>query len=430
MTDNFLLLLIHSDYDKSHWRTTYRKTVLENPPSSMKHYFLIEGSKPCAKEEDTIVIPDTMYRNRNMTPLLFDCVMKALDFSSEWVGFVSDKDYIILSRLIPFLTEDQNFVGYEKDGKGIYFIRASAMREIDTQDNTIGVVEAMKKAGHKLFVPPNIVHPVRVPKTYNPIIACLNLRPDKIERLHKRLANPHIAVLTICIGKYDRFFGGWYESTQEFFLTNCTRHYYVWTDAKYKLPYTDLEYCTVIQQENLGYEKNNWYRFKMFLKLKEELMHYDYIYFSQVTGRCRTYMMESELLPTAEEENFVIARNIDMPDYFTHDEQPNSTACVDKSKARFYAQGGLFGGKPAVFFDMCEVCQAEAEENDRRGVVSWLKDESHLNKYFFYKNPKQTWLRFWWPPTEKQSEKCHYYTLEKKRYGGFLYLRTRDTDEA
>lgn len=425
-----MLLLIASDYDKSHWRTTFRKTTLENVSKKIKPYFLIEGNAPCADEEDTIVVPDTMYPKGRVSPLLLSCITKALDFESEWIGFVSVKDYIIFPRLRPFLTEDQTFVGYEGDKGSIYFIRSSVLKEIDMQNQELSIIEAVKKAGHKLFVPPNIVHPVRIPKTYNPIIACLNQRPDKIERMHKRLHTPHIAVLTTCIGKYDRFFGGWYESTQEYFLTNCTRHYYVWTDANYTLPYTDLEYCTFIKQENLGYTKNNWYRFKMFLQMKEELMHYDYIFYSQVTGRCRTYMTEAELIPTAEEDWFTIARNIDMPNYFTHDEQPNSTACVDKSKARFYAQGGLFGGKPEVFFDMCEVCQADAEENDRRGVVSWLKDESHLNKYFFDKNPKQTWLRFWWPPTKKQEEKCNYYTLEKKRYGGFLYLRTPpDADE-
>ena len=158
-------------------------------------------------------------------------------------------------------------------------------------------------------------------------------------------------------------------------------------------------------------------------------MQYDFVFFSQVTGRCRTYITEEELIPTAEEDDFVIARNIDMPEYFTHDEQPKSTACVDKSKARFYAQGGLYGGTPKAFIKMCEECLAAAEENERRGVMAWLKDESHLNKYVFDKNPKQTWLRFWWPPTKEQSKKCSYYTLEKKRYGGFLYLRQPDTDE-
>lgn len=429
MKHPFLLLLIHSDKPKDYWRKTARDTWLSRHSQDVLPYFLIEGTSPCKNEEDTIVMPDTLLQNRKLTPLALQCILKGAELNPEWIGIMSDKDYVVLQRMFPYLTEDQNFVGFESERANIHFFRTKALKEVPQEEHTLSVQDSIKKAGYQLFVPPNIAHPIKPPKAHNSVITCLNRRPDKLERVHKFFSKPHVAILTICLGKYDRFFGGWYESTQEYFLPGCTRHYYVWEDSKYPLPYNDLEYCTFIKQENLGYEKNNWYRFKMFLQLKEELKQYDYVFFSQVTGRCTCVMDEKELIPGPSENWFTIARNIDMPNYFTHDEQPNSTARVDKSKARFYAQGGMFGGHPSVFIHMCETCQAEAEENDRRGVVSWLRDESHINKYFFDKNPKQTWLRFWWPPTKEQSAKCHYYTLEKKRYGGFQFLRKPDTDE-
>ena len=200
----------------------------------------------------------------------------------------------------------------------------------------------------------------------------------------------------------------------------------MFTDAE-DLPYLDCLYCTKIQQENLGWPGNTLYRYSMFMKLKEELKQYDYIYFVQVTGRLWTYMHEDLLIPKEGQYPLTVFRNIDMPDYLSYDPQPNSTAFIDKDKeGKIYAQGGAFGGTPEAFIELSETCIANIAKNAENGVSEWLNDESHLNKFILDKNPKESWLRFWWPPTDQQRSKCKLYTLEKMRYGGFNYLRSQD----
>lgn len=40
-----------------------------------------------------------------------------------------------------------------------------------------------------------------------------------------------VAVLYICTGKYDVFWKDFYISYEKYFLPDCEKHYYVFTDA-------------------------------------------------------------------------------------------------------------------------------------------------------------------------------------------------------
>ena len=41
-----------------------------------------------------------------------------------------------------------------------------------------------------------------------------------------------IGILYICTGQYIYFFKDFYHSAEEFFLPECNKHYYVYTDSK------------------------------------------------------------------------------------------------------------------------------------------------------------------------------------------------------
>lgn len=424
--DKKLHILIRSAREADNRRTVIRNTYLKELPENCSYHFVTPGETAIKGQNDVLVITDTFYKDLTITPDIVTIICSIAHINAEWILVLDDISYVWIDRLLPYLTTMRDFVGVDHETSPIYAVRTSTIPRVNSELSSVEIGEAMKKSGKKLFTPDNFIHPVKVPKTKNDIIALAGVRPDKIERIHERRSKPHVAIVTISLGKYNRFFGGWYESIQEYFLTTCTRHYYVFTDAE-ELPYMDCLYCTKIDQENLGWPGNTLHRFSMFMKLKEELQQYDYIYFVQVTGRLWTYLNESDVIPDKGHYPLTVFRNIDMPDYLSYDPQPNSTAFIDKNKeGKIYAQGGAFGGPPETFFELSDFCIKNIAINKENGVPEWLNDESHLNKFILNKHPKEAWLRFWWPPTDSQRKKCKLYTLEKKRYGGFNYLRTQD----
>ena len=85
-----------------------------------------------------------------------------------------------------------------------------------------------------------------------------------------------IAILYIGIGGYKVFWKDFYSSCERYFLPNIVKEYFFFTDQLDELkPANVKEYF----QEDLGWPGNTLYRFKMFLKYKEELAVFDFIYF-------------------------------------------------------------------------------------------------------------------------------------------------------
>lgn len=424
-TSKKILALIPSKLMHNNRRGAQRDTWLREARSYVKTMFVVQGGFVEAKEkDDTVAMTDTIYDGEHITASIVETIEFFKHVSGEWVLICDNLAYLWMNRLTDELEHPtMNFIGYEgKDGR-FYFIRRSVFNQIVKEDRNIDIIQAIKNTGIPLVELKNITHPIQYPKNKNKIKAVLGQRPDKIIRIHDRRDTPHVAIVTICLGKYDRFFGGWYESIQEYFLPRCTRHYYVFADRD-DLPYVDCEYCTIIPQENLGWPGNTRDRFDMCLKFRKEIEeNYDYVYFVQVTGRLITRINENECVPDADHDYLWVTRNIDMPDGLTYDPNPRSAAYIPIQMGRIYAQGGAIGGRCKEFFQLCEACSLTLAHNKENGVGEYLNDESHLNHYILTKNPLEGWLRFWWPPTEEQAKKCKLFTLDKRRYGGFMALK-------
>ena len=79
-----------------------------------------------------------------------------------------------------------------------------------------------------------------------------------------------IAILYICTGKYDIFGQDFYNSSEDFFLKEYEKTYYVFTDAL-SIYNEDNQFVKKVYQENLGWPENTLFRYKMFNRIYSEL---------------------------------------------------------------------------------------------------------------------------------------------------------------
>lgn len=442
-----ILTLIPSEQKYNNRRKAQRRTWIEEAKKELQAYFI--SNKQYYGDDDvdnTLEISPALFDGKHISSDLILSVEFFKGVKPEWILFCDNLAYLWIERLLPKIErpedeliegtpiyvekkkkkeEKPKVIGYEGKDGSFYFVRQELIEELEKKEKARDVVKSIKKNKIPIHLLTGITSELKYPKHNNNVIAVVGQRPDKILRIHDRRHNPHIAVITIALGRYDRFFGGWYEAIQEKFLETCTRHYYVFTDADPdSLPYVDCDYCTVIPQKNLGWPGNTRDRFELFLKLKDEIeKNFDYVYFLQVTARLTTKLSESEAIPDSSEGYMWVTRNIDLPNGLTYDPNPRSAAYIPKDIGKIYVQGGAFGGRCKEFFQMCEACVLGLKHNRENGVGEYLNDESHMNHYFVTRTPKEGWLRFWWPADEKDAEKCKVYTLNKIRYGGFRALK-------
>lgn len=409
-------------------RKAQRRTWIEEANKELQAYFI--SNKQYYGDDDvdnTLEIAPHLFDGEHISSDLILSVEFFKRVKPEWVLFCDNLAYLWISRLLPKIEEDKKaqVVGYEGKEGNFYFVRQELIEKLEEKEKAKDVIKSIKKNKIPIKLLTDITSRLKYPKNDNNVIAVIGQRPDKILRIHDRRGNPHIAVITLALGKYDRFFAGWYEAIQEKFLETCTRHYYVFTDADPDtLPYVDCDYCTVVPQENLGWPGNTRDRFEVMLKMRKEIEeNFDYVYFLQVTARLTTKLSEAEAIPNSSEGYMWVTRNIDLPKGLTYDPNPRSAAYIPKEIGKIYVQGGAFGGRCKEFFQMCEACVMGLRHNRENGVGEYLNDESHMNHYFVTRTPKEGWLRFWWPADEKDAAKCKIYTLNKIRYGGFRALK-------
>ena len=103
-----------------------------------------------------------------------------------------------------------------------------------------------------------------------------------------------VAILYICTGIYNRFWPGFFESAERFLLPEDEKHYFVFTDDM-KLanhPRVHLQY-----KQCEGFPKDSLFRFDMFLRVKEQLREFDYIYFLNANAQFLQPVGRDEFLP-------------------------------------------------------------------------------------------------------------------------------------
>jgi hypothetical protein len=214
-----------------------------------------------------------------------------------------------------------------------------------------------------------------------------------------------IAISFIGTGKYLNFFPKYYETINEYFVPECTKHFFVFTDGD--LGENIPENVTVIESQEKfvakseDYQPNNWHnlmfntigglsRFDTILKIKDKLSEYDwYVYIDADYYCCPKVINYSEFFN--DNKNFF---GIQHPTFSSKwkgfnggdlpfERNPNSLSCVniEDQLDDVYLQGCIWGGKIPEIFKLINELDLRIKEDLSNNVISRAHDESHLNRY-------------------------------------------------
>ena len=235
------------------------------------------------------------------------------------------------------------------------------------------------------------------------------------------MKNTKIAILYICTGQYKIFWDGFYNSFQRYFLPNCQKEYFVFTDKD------DLcreENVHLIYIEHREWPYNTLLRFEFFLSIREKLEQFHYIFFFNANMKCNKNIIEKEFLPNVSNgENLVVAIH---PIYENKksrhcpfERNKKSRAYVPYSSKSKYVAGGLNGGEKNAYLSLIIELSSSIKKDMENNIIAKVNDESYLNEYISrYSNKKVKYLSpsYLYPLDLKFDYPAYIILLNKKEY--------------
>lgn len=235
-----------------------------------------------------------------------------------------------------------------------------------------------------------------------------------------------VAILYICTGRYSRFWNDFYLTSEKFFLNNCEKEYFVFTDGKIDIFNKRVH---KIRQKKLGWPYDTLLRFRMFNTIKNELQNFDYIFFLNANIQFVESVDES-ILPTKQEKLLAVQHpgfyNKGRAEY-TYETNPLSTAFINTYEGNDYYMGGFNGGVSTEYIKLIEILNASIDEDLKKGIIAVWHDESHLNKYLLnFKNLKVLDQSYGFPEDWDLPFKPKIIILNKDKVGGHELLRSKE----
>ena len=244
-----------------------------------------------------------------------------------------------------------------------------------------------------------------------------------------------IAILYISTGKYIKFWDGFYQAMEKYFLPRHEKTYFLFTD------HDDLavpKNVVKVHQDQLPWPYITFKRFHFFDGVKDKLKEFDYIYFLNGTMMPVAEINE-EIFPTKEQEIMVTLH----PGYFRgdqkylpYDRNPRSKAYIAHGDGKYYFMGGFNGGTSEGFLKLIERLMNWTDIDLLNKVMPAWHDESMLNRYVLSKmgeNLKPLILTplYAVPQTghsgvDEFRVNPRQLILDKAKYGGHGYLRNSD----
>lgn len=195
-----------------------------------------------------------------------------------------------------------------------------------------------------------------------------------------------IAILYICTGKYNQFWDGFYQSSENFFLKGkADKEYFVFTD--------NMELCKdkrvhLHYRECQGFPFDSLFRFDLFLSIEEEIKNFDHIFFFNANMQFVKPVGE-EFLPTDEDGNLTAVLHpliLRRPFFFySYERNKKSLAYIPlvRHHQYHYYMGSLNGGRAKEYLELVRTCAKNTRTDYENGIIAMVHDESHLNRYLF-----------------------------------------------
>lgn len=215
-----------------------------------------------------------------------------------------------------------------------------------------------------------------------------------------------IAINFIGTGNYLKFFPRYYETFMEYFVPECEKDFFVFTDGELGDDIPD-NIKIILTTEDSNVEKSDYgdrykltyhsigglKRFGEIKKIKKELLEYDwYIYFDADMYCCPDTIHYEDFF-NDEKEYFGVqhpCQNLGMfsfspssKDKFPFERNQKSLAGVklEEQKDDIYLQGCVWGGKIPSVIQMIEELDKRIIKDLKNEIITTAHDESYLNKF-------------------------------------------------
>jgi len=195
-----------------------------------------------------------------------------------------------------------------------------------------------------------------------------------------------IGILYICTGKYSIFWKAFYESSEQYFLPDAEKHYFVFTDSS---EINETDKIHVYYEKPKGFPLDSLLRFDMFLGIKKEVSIYDYAFFFNSNMVFVRKVSRVDILPDGKKERLVAVLH---PGYYNkeamaynYERRRASTAFIpyDRKNNYHYFMGGLNGGITEDYYRLIDGCNRNIHQDMDDNIMAIYHDESHLNKYLY-----------------------------------------------
>ena len=234
-----------------------------------------------------------------------------------------------------------------------------------------------------------------------------------------------IGILYICTGKYDVFWKDFYLSCEKYFIPNCEKHYFIYTDANEIYDEGNSEKITKIYQEALEWPYSTLMRFSFFEKTIDLFKDCDYLFFFNANTLFIKQINE-DFLP--KKENLLLVQHPLLynksVNQYTYDRNKKSLAYIPYGEGKYYVLGGLNGGKKNEYIKLILTLSKNIQIDLDNGIIALWHDESHINKYVLGREDiKVLGPEYMCPDNMEFDFEPVIVTRDKNRYGGHAELR-------
>ena len=213
-----------------------------------------------------------------------------------------------------------------------------------------------------------------------------------------------IAINFIGTGNYLKFFPKYYETLMEYFIPECEKDFFVFTDGDLGDDIPDnieiIKASEDVEITTSDYSSDNWYnlmynsigglkRFGEIKKIQDQLKKYDwYVYLDADMYCCDQVITYQEFFN--DNKPFF---GVQHPTFSTHwskfigtlpfERNEKSLSCVkeEDQKDDVYLQGCIWGGKIPEIFGLIDELDVRIKKDLENNVLAKAHDESHLNRY-------------------------------------------------
>lgn len=195
-----------------------------------------------------------------------------------------------------------------------------------------------------------------------------------------------IWILYICTGKYASFFHDFFRTSENYFLKNSQKQYYVFTDSEeLKNQYSQHSNIHFFHQKKLWWPLDTLMRFWMFYGIRDFLKNEDFLVFFNANFIFKEDISEEEFLPNGKNEKLLAAIHAWFYNkpyiLYPYERKKKSQAYIPYFQKWNYYQWSLNGGFTQDYLNLIEGCMKNIEKDFGKNYIARWHDESHLNKY-------------------------------------------------